>query len=241
MMPETVAPLTPPGLMPRQVSLLDPGLAAADQGCAEPGHDRAFGSLDRIHLGDGAWLDLQRGWARGHEILFDRVLAAADWAVWTRPMYDRVVAQPRLSVTWADTGLPADLHPAAAMAADLSRRYGEPLTRISANLYRDGGDSVAWHGDTHLRDLRVATVAVVSLGHARPFKLRRRRGGPSRTWHLGHGDLAVMGGTCQRTWQHAVPKVAHAGPRICLMFRSAAAAEVDPPADRRITGEPRRS
>jgi len=28
-----------------------------------------------------------------------------------------------------------------------------------------------------------------------------------------------MGGTCQRTHQHCVPKRAHAGPRISVMFR----------------------
>jgi len=36
---------------------------------------------------------------------------------------------------------------------------------------------------------------------------------------LGRGDLVVMGGTCQRTWRHGIPKVANAGPRIALMFR----------------------
>jgi hypothetical protein len=28
-----------------------------------------------------------------------------------------------------------------------------------------------------------------------------------------------MGGTCQRTFQHSVPKVARADPRIAVMFR----------------------
>ena len=44
-------------------------------------------------------------------------------------------------------------------------------------------------------------------------------GGPSIGYDLGRGDLLVMGGTCQRTWDHAVPKVARAGPRISLTFR----------------------
>ena len=33
----------------------------------------------------------------------------------------------------------------------------------------------------------------------------------------GHGG--PEGGTCQRTWRHGIPKVAHAGPRIAVMFR----------------------
>jgi len=36
---------------------------------------------------------------------------------------------------------------------------------------------------------------------------------------LASGDLLAMGGSCQRTWQHCVPKVARAAPRISLTFR----------------------
>jgi alkylated DNA repair dioxygenase AlkB len=28
-----------------------------------------------------------------------------------------------------------------------------------------------------------------------------------------------MGGTCQHTWEHTVPKVARAGPRLSVTFR----------------------
>lgn len=197
----------------RQPSLLD--LADA------PVFDPRFSGIERIGLAHDAWLDVLPGWVEGHEALFDAVLDAGDWAVWTRPMYDRIVAQPRLTTTWGATALPPGLGLLSEMASALSDRYGEPLDRISANLCRDGQDSVAWHGDTHLRDLTRATVAVVSLGHPRPFKLRPRGAGDSLRRDLGRGDLAVMGGTCQRTWQHAVPKVAQAGPRICVMFRAA--------------------
>lgn len=38
---------------------------------------------------------------------------------------------------------------------------------------------------------------------------------------LGHGDLVVMGGSCQRTWEHAIPKSPRAvGPRISVQFRT---------------------
>jgi alkylated DNA repair dioxygenase AlkB len=95
------------------------------------------------------------------------------------------------------------------------------LDRITCNLYRDGNDSVAWHGDRIARDLPQATVAVVSLGEPRPFRLRPRGGGSSLSWPAGRGDLIVMGGSCQRTCDHSVPKVASAGPRIAVMFRHA--------------------
>ncbi len=63
-------------------------------------------------------------------------------------------------------------------------------------------------------------MAIVSLGEPRPFRLRPTGGGASVGFELGAGDLLVMGGTCQRTWQHSVPKARHAGPRLSLSFRA---------------------
>ena len=100
-------------------------------------------------------------------------------------------------------------------------RYGTVFDRLGFALYRDGRDSVAWHGDQVARDLPEALVATVSLGEPRLFALRPKGGGRAVRYHLGHGDLVVMGGTCQRTWDHAVPKVARAGPRVSVMFRPA--------------------
>ena len=63
-------------------------------------------------------------------------------------------------------------------------------------------------------------MAIVSLGAPRQLALRPRGGGPSRRVALGPGDLLVMGGSCQRTWDHAVPKTARpVGPRISVQFR----------------------
>jgi alkylated DNA repair dioxygenase AlkB len=62
-------------------------------------------------------------------------------------------------------------------------------------------------------------VATVSLGAPRTFHIRRKGGGPSRAWSLGGGDLLVMGGACQRAYEHSVPKVASAAPRIALIYR----------------------
>jgi alkylated DNA repair dioxygenase AlkB len=100
---------------------------------------------------------------------------------------------------------------------------GEPLCTAGLCLYRDGADSVAWHGDTSGRRVRQTIVAILSLGNPRALALRPARGGgPTLRYPVGHGDLLVMGGTCQRTWQHAVPKTTKAtGPRISVQFRPA--------------------
>ncbi len=92
--------------------------------------------------------------------------------------------------------------------------------RRRSNLYRDGNDSVAWHGDRHRHHTTDPVVVLLSLGAPRPLKLRRRGGGPSRSWDLGGGDLFAMGGACQHDWEHCVPKLARAvGPRMSVAFR----------------------
>ena len=103
----------------------------------------------------------------------------------------------------------------------LSNRYDEEFDSIGFNLYRDGNDSVAWHGDRHRHVVVDPVVAIVSVGEPRPLRLRSRGGGPSLAWRLGDGDLFVMGGACQHDWEHTVPKVRHAGPRMSITFRHA--------------------
>jgi alkylated DNA repair dioxygenase AlkB len=130
-------------------------------------------------------------------------------------MYDKVVRTPRL-VGQVD----AASHPVLeSMVHVLSDRYRIAMDRVSAGWYRIGGDSVAWHGDRIARELPHTIVATVSLGGPRRFLIRPKGGGQSRGFELGGGDLVVMGGACQRDWEHTVPKVASAPPRIALMFR----------------------
>lgn len=186
-------------------------------GLGDPGFDEHFTGIERIDLGSDAWVDHQPGWVRGHDTLFADLLETTTWSSHERPMYDRIVAVPRLIGE-----IPAQRTPHPALEhfrRALSERYEADLDRTGLALYRDGADSVAWHGDTHGRTTRHALVATVSLGEPRRFLLRPASGGPSRSLLLGHGDLVVMGGSSQRTWRHAVPKTSHAGPRICVMFR----------------------
>ena len=107
-----------------------------------------------------------------------------------------------------------------ALSAHYEPELGEPFRTAGCCYYRDGRDSVAWHGDTIGRGSTHDTmVAIVSVGDPRRLALRPRGGGESISVEMGHGDLVVMGGSCQRTWEHAVPKVASAGPRVSVQFR----------------------
>jgi alkylated DNA repair dioxygenase AlkB len=182
-----------------------------------PSFDAEYRGLHRTELGDGAWLDHQPGWVSSDDGLFELLDASVRLRHERRPMYDRVVDVPRLVASLPEDGPIPPL--VEAMRQSLSSRYGEDFVRVSLALYRDGNDSVAWHGDTTARDLVEAVVATVSLGAPRRFSLRPTTGGRSRSLPLGRGDLLVMGGTCQRTWRHAIPKVASAAPRLAVMFR----------------------
>lgn len=181
--------------------------------------DADFSATVRHQLTEGAWVDHQPGWLDGSDALFDRLVHTAGWMQQDLRMYGEVVTQPRLTVQWSVGAVPPQLQELDDLAATLSGRYGIAFTRVGCNLYRDGRDSVAWHGDRVARTLPQATVAIVSVGHRRPFRLRPRAGGETRGFELGRGDLLVMGGSCQRTWRHAVPKVRDAGPRISVTFR----------------------
>jgi alkylated DNA repair dioxygenase AlkB len=187
-----------------------------------------LGPLDQVRrtvLSHGAWIDVRRGWVRGADALFEGLARRVPWQAERRHMYDREVDVPRLlSFYDADDTLP---HPILAEARQaLSEHYaaelGEPFVTAGLCYYRDGRDSVAWHGDRIGRgDTRDTMVAIVSVGEPRPLLLRPRdSNGRTVRQPLGHGDLIVMGGSCQRTWDHAIPKTAKpVGPRISIQYR----------------------
>ncbi len=181
-------------------------------------------TVRRTRLDRGAWVDRRPGWMGGAAVLFDRLRDTVPWREERRRMYERVVDVPRLLCFYAE-GEPLP-DPALVAARDaLTEHYWpdlrEPLCTAGLCLYRDGRDSVAWHGDRIGRGSTEDTVvAILSLGTPRALLLRPRGGGPTLRHELGHGDLLVMGGSCQRTWEHAVPKTTRAtGPRISVQFR----------------------
>ena len=187
--------------------------------------DRAFADARRHELAHGAWVEHVPGWVRGHDALFDALHAGLTWRSESRQMYDRVVETPRLLARVPQTGPGQPMIEQMRLA--LSARYGEEFVRTTAALYRDGRDSVAFHGDTTARLMDTALVATLSLGEPRRFLLKPTDGGASIAFPAGRGDLIVMGGTAQRTWRHGIPKVARAGPRIAVMFRPSWALQYD--------------
>jgi len=175
---------------------------------------------ERLELDDTSWVDVCRGFLEGADAVLDVVLATVPWQAGRRFMYDRMVDDPRLTYRppqphWVP-------HPVLERVRnDLTARYGVPFGGAACNYYRDGRDSVAPHRDRELRETDDALVCLLTLGATRPFRLRPhgRRGGPSHDLAPGSGDLLVMGGACQRGWEHGVPKVRSAGPRVSVTWR----------------------
>jgi alkylated DNA repair dioxygenase AlkB len=185
-------------------------------GSAEPVIERSFGGAQRLTLADEAWVEHVPGWLTGADELFGVIADVVHWQSPMVRMWDKQMQQPRLNGSLGVESRPAIVE---EMRDALSERYDIEFLSIGANLYRDGRDSVAWHGDRVARTLPEATIAIVSLGGPRRFLLRPKGGGRSVRFDLAPGDLLAMGGSCQRTWQHCVPKVARAAPRISLTFR----------------------
>ncbi len=198
----------------------------------------SVGSLARVQrrdLGDGAWVDVLPGWMSGADALFLTLQTAVAWRAERREMYDNVVDVPRLLCSFGvDDELPDPGLTAArdALNAHYAGELGEPFVTAGLCYYRDGRDSVAWHGDRIGRGRSEDTmVAILSLGAPRRLSLRPRpdadrpagprpEGSGQIGFVVGHGDLLVMGGSCQRTWDHAILKTAKpVGPRISVQFR----------------------
>lgn len=188
------------------------------------------GRVVRHELARGAWVDHLPGWVTGSDQVLEVLLGDIGWRADRRQMYDREVAVPRLLRWFAGhERLPHPLLTEAreALDAHYGPELGERFVTAGMCLYRDGRDSVAWHGDRIGRGRSEDTmVAIVSFGSPRPLMLRPAGGGTtSLRFPLGHGDLVVMGGSCQRTWEHCIPKTSRSvGPRVSVQFRPAGVA-----------------
>jgi alkylated DNA repair dioxygenase AlkB len=194
-----------------QPSLLDGG---------EPSLDVSFDGLRRIVLDERSWVDYCPGWLSGSDSVFELLASTGQWHQRTRKMWDNDLLEPRLTAGWSPKASEAP-QVLAEMCRLLSDRYAADFDSVWVNLYRDGQDSVAWHGDTNRHTMQLPMVATVSLGARRRFLLRAR--GSSRIAHElrpGAGDLVVMGGRCQHEWEHTVPKTAErVGPRMSVTIR----------------------
>lgn len=168
--------------------------------------------LERLDLGGGAWVDVVRGWISGGDVLHDLLVENVAWRPSQIYRYDHYVDERRLGARWT-VGQPAP-HPVLLDAhRRLQHQYGVRFGGCGIIRYRDGEDGQAFHRDRELRWLDDTVIAVLSLGARRPWLLRPRANrhahdlpnkGAVHDLAPGSGDLIVMGGACQATWEHSV-------------------------------------
>lgn len=164
--------------------------------------------------------------------LFQHLQSEIEWQQPEISLFGRSVAIPRLQAWIGDSG--ADyrysgtrFQPSAwtsdldALRSRLSQELNRPFNSVLVNLYRDGQDCMHWHADDEPELGDAPCIASVSLGAIRDFRFRHRAGQQkSLTLPLGDGDLLVMGGDCQRHWQHCLPRRKRVtSARINLTFR----------------------
>lgn len=163
---------------------------------------------------------------------FDTLLTAIAWQQPDISLFGRTVAIPRLQAWIGDPGIeyrysgtcfsptpwPALLE---TLRTRVSTHLQRPFNSVLANLYRNGDDCMHWHADDERELGESPCIASVSLGATRDFRLRPRAGHEAAlTLPLADGDLLVMGGDCQRHWQHCLPRRKRVDtPRINLTFR----------------------
>ena len=201
--------------MVRQGSLFSAGEAVGPRPSAP--------APERTRLAGGAWVEFFPGWMAGADALFDVLVATVPWKSERRTMYERLVDVPRLLAFYGEgepLPVPALDRARLALIDQYRGQAGGEFRTAGLCLYRDGRDSVAYHGDSIGPGAGdEPMVAILSLGAPRRLLLRPRGGGSALRFQPRGGDLLVMGGTCQRTWEHSVPKVARAGSRISVQYR----------------------
>ncbi len=186
--------------------------------------------IARLDLGEGAWVDVARGWIAGADELFAHLLGEVEWRTSRLFRYDHFVEERRLGSWWRrGEDLP---HSALAEATRvLQERYSVRFEGFGMMQYRDGRDGQAFHRDTDMRWLEDTVIAILSLGATRPWLLRPRTSrfdhtpgrGATHDLSPGSGDLIVMGGRTQADWEHSVPYLGArpVAPRVSIQWRFA--------------------
>ncbi|GAA4017100.1 alpha-ketoglutarate-dependent dioxygenase AlkB [Hymenobacter fastidiosus] len=169
------------------------------------------------------------------ESLLAELTATIPWRQEPIRIFGKEILQPRLTAWHGDptahysySGLALTPQPWTPALQQLREQVqaatGSRFNSVLLNLYRTGQDSMGWHADNEPELGPGPTIASVSLGAPRRFRLRPRQ--PQEVLHapvsiqLAAGSLLVMRGPTQQHWLHAVPKTAVAtGPRLNLTFR----------------------
>jgi alkylated DNA repair dioxygenase AlkB len=159
------------------------------------------------------------------------LLSSVPWAETEIVLFGKPVQVPRLTAWYGDAdasyvysgvrNLPLPWIGDLDRLRDLvSNEAGTRFNSVLLNRYRDGTDSVSWHRDDEPELGPTPTIASLSLGATRRFRLRNKQTRETHGLDLESGSLLLMDGESQRLWEHCVPKTRRqVGERINLTFR----------------------
>lgn len=159
------------------------------------------------------------------------LLEQTPWREFEMEIYDKKVKVPRM-IAWyedkdnfgADPQGPDWTAELLEIRARVETETGIKFNCVLLNLYRDGKDGVSWHSDREQTIGKNPSIASVTFGETRMFRLRHKtlKHIPQVEIPLHHGALLLMNGITNTFWQHEVPKTAQRVlPRINLTFRIA--------------------
>jgi alkylated DNA repair dioxygenase AlkB len=154
--------------------------------------------------------------------------------VWQQPsikVFGKEHRIPRLQVYMGDANaayrysgklfVPVAWHPTVlALKTRLERLFDTEFNAVLINFYRSGADHMGWHSDDEVELGASPTIASVSLGAVRTFKIRHKLSKETLAIPLAHASCLLMEQSSQLRYQHALPKqakVQHG--RINLTFR----------------------
>ena len=179
------------------------------------------------------WVDHAPGFLTGADRLLADLEDQMDWFRGQRLMYGQWLEEPRRTSTEpaSTKGTPSAVE---GIRHALSQHYDMSFQGLFCNYYETGQDSVAWHADRIGRTEVDPLVAIISLGGPRTFRMRPQTGGHSWSISLASGDLLVMGGATQHHWEHAIPKTAHAAPRMSVTMRASRSGNTWLPTDEQL-------
>jgi alkylated DNA repair dioxygenase AlkB len=191
-----------------------------------------------FNLTEGVSLVLVRAFYEQTESdpLFTTLLSDLDWQEEEIFIFNKWVKVPRLMCWYGDpdayyeySGVVHQPMPWTSDLQSIREKVGQhcqcAFNSVLANLYRDGKDSMGCHADDEPELGDNPTIASLSLGESRLFKMHHKKSKQTLNIDLQHGDLLVMGGTCQQYWVHSIPKTqSPKTPRINLTFRKILAA-----------------
>jgi len=163
---------------------------------------------------------------------FNQLLNDIAWQQDVIKIFGKEIPIPRLQAFYGDDGLSYKYSNIKLNATkwndlllkiktDIEQQISTKLNSVLLNLYRDGNDSNGWHADDEPSLGKNPTIASLSFGSNRYFKLKHKKNKEQQVKiELQNGSLLIMKGATQHFWYHQIAKTKkELKPRINLTYR----------------------